>query len=100
MVFSAALEKKGDDDDPKAVEKRFGRRSVQFLEETVQIALLWSKETTTSGYLLEKKTRRESYIFFLGKNSSREESKKRLLFYHLSSWEIDRKVVAREKEKP
>ena len=85
MVFSAALEKKGDDDDPKAVEKkRFGRRSVQFLEETVQIiALLWSKETTTSGYLLEKKTRRESYFFFLGKNSSRGESKKRLLFYHI-----------------
>ena len=69
MVFSAALEKKGDDDDPKAVEKRFGRRSVQFLGETVQIiALLWSKETTTSGYLLEKKTLRESsYFFFLEK---------------------------------
>ena len=94
MVFSAALEKKGDDDDP-AVEKRFGRRSVQFLEETVQIALLWSKETTTSGYLLEKKTR-ESYFFFLEK-TLRVGSQRNAFFSITSSWEIDRKVVAQEK---
>ena len=98
MVFSAALEKKGDDDDPKAVEKRFGRRSVQFLGETVQIiALLWSKETTTSGYLLEKKTLRESSYFFFLEKTLRVGSQRNAFFSITSSWEIDRKVVAQEK---
>ena len=74
MVFSAALEKKGDDDDPKAVEKRFGRRrSVQFLEERLcRLSRFFGprKRRLRDTYLLEKKkTLREksSYFFFLEK---------------------------------
>ena len=64
------------------------------------IALLWSKETTTSGYLLEKKkTLREVVVFFfLGKNVLRVGSQRNAFFSITSSWEIDRKVVAQEKK--
>lgn len=91
MVFSAyALEKKGDDDDPKAVEKkRFGRRrrSVQFLEERLcRLSRFFGprKRRLRDTSSRRRHCERSRRIFFSWKKrSSRGESKKRLLFYHI-----------------
>ena len=66
------------------------------------IALLWSKETTTSGYLPPREeedfAREVVVFFFLGKNVLRVGSQRNAFFSITSSWEIDRKVVAQEKK--
>ena len=98
MVFSAALEKKGDDDDPKAVEKkRFGRRSVQFLEERLCRSRFFGPRKRRLRDTSSRRRRDESRIFFFLEKTLRVGSQRNAFFSITSSWEIDRKVVAQEK---